>query len=141
MVPGADIMHGEAVNVDGFLSLVIAKRRGMISNAVLQRVFSVMKTIGLPTIHDGVELKQMEKVKSFSTVIRVPMWRRAAVHLFDDVRVFGSVGCIFLVGGCRTVVVVMLAAGSLPLSQEPPSRTVPGLTAYSLSMLKSPFYS
>lgn len=65
MVPNADIMHGEAVNVDGFLSLVISKRRGMISTAVLERVFSTMKNIGLPTIHDAVELKLMEKVRHY----------------------------------------------------------------------------
>ncbi|CAM9767483.1 unnamed protein product [Pylaiella littoralis] len=61
MEPAADIMHGEAVNVDGFLCLVIAKRRGMISEAVLERVFRVMKNIGLPTIHKGVELALMVK--------------------------------------------------------------------------------
>lgn len=63
MEPAADIMHGEAVNVDGFLCLVIAKRRGMISEAVLERVFRVMKNIGLPTIHKGVELALMVKVR------------------------------------------------------------------------------
>lgn len=65
MVPDADIMHGEAVNVDGFLCLVIAKRRGMIKRAVLERVFRVMKIIGLPTIHEGVELALMVKVISY----------------------------------------------------------------------------
>lgn len=63
MEPGADIMHGEAVNVDGFLCLVIAKRRGMISTGVLERVFSVMKNIGLPTIHTSVKQSQMEQVR------------------------------------------------------------------------------
>ncbi len=63
MEPAADIMHGEAVNVDGFLCLVIAKRRGMISQQVLDRVFSVMKSIGLPTIHPAVELAPMVKVR------------------------------------------------------------------------------
>lgn len=63
MEPEADIMHGEAVNVDGFLCLVLAKRRGMISEAVLDRVFRVMKSVGLPTIHKGVELKLMVKVR------------------------------------------------------------------------------
>lgn len=63
MEPEADIMHGEAVNVDGFLCLVIAKRRGMISGAILERAFSVMKVIGLPTIHPAVQLPQMEKVR------------------------------------------------------------------------------
>lgn len=63
MVPDADIMHGEAVNVDGFLCLVIAKRRGIISQTVLNRVFGVMKSIGLPTIHEGVELSLMVKVR------------------------------------------------------------------------------
>ncbi|CAN0397923.1 unnamed protein product [Ectocarpus sp. 12 AP-2014] len=62
MEPAADIMHGEAVNVDGFLCLVIAKRRGMITEAVLDRVFRVMKSIGLPTIHESVQLASMVKV-------------------------------------------------------------------------------
>lgn len=62
MVPAADIMHGEAVNVDGFLCLVIAKRRSMIPQQVLDRVFRVMQSIGLPTIHEGVELALMVKV-------------------------------------------------------------------------------
>ncbi|CAM9129103.1 unnamed protein product, partial [Ectocarpus sp. 4 AP-2014] len=61
MEPAADIMHGEAVNVDGFLCLVIAKRRGMITEAVLDRVFRVMKSIGLPTIHESVQLAPMVK--------------------------------------------------------------------------------
>ena len=71
MLPGADIMHGEAVNVDGFLCLVIAKRRGMISDSVLNRVFRVMKSIGLPTIHEGVELALMVKVSctNFSSFV------------------------------------------------------------------------
>lgn len=64
MVPGADIMHGEAVNVDGFLCLVLAKRRGMISQDVLDRVFGVMKNIGLPTIHESVELALMVQVRT-----------------------------------------------------------------------------
>lgn len=64
MEPAADIMHGEAVNVDGFLCLVIAKRRGMIPQQVLDRVFSVMKSIGLPTIHPAVKLAPMVKVRA-----------------------------------------------------------------------------
>lgn len=83
-------MHGEAVNVDGFLCLVIAKRRGMISQAVLDRVFRVMKNIGLPTIHEGVELALMVKVSRLAgplglcllTACVLPIIRVAGGHRF-----------------------------------------------------------
>ena len=89
MLPSADIMHGEAVNVDGFLCLVIAKRRGMISQAVLNRVFRVMKDIGLPTIHEGVELALMVKVTSL--IIRV------LVHTCFTIRCYKYVDYMYYV--------------------------------------------
>lgn len=49
MVPGADIMHGEAVNVDGFFCCVISYMRGYISMETVQRVFQCMKSLCLPT--------------------------------------------------------------------------------------------
>jgi 3-dehydroquinate synthase len=49
MVPGADIMHGEAVNVDGFFCCVISFLRGYIPHETVDRVFKCMKSIGLPT--------------------------------------------------------------------------------------------
>ncbi|CAM9260300.1 unnamed protein product [Discosporangium mesarthrocarpum] len=61
MAPEADIMHGEAVNVDGFLCLVIAARRGFISSQVRDRAFAVMQRIGLPTIHESVQPEMMNK--------------------------------------------------------------------------------
>jgi 3-dehydroquinate synthetase len=48
MAPGADLMHGEAVNIDGFLCVVLAQRRGMVSAAVRDRIFAAMTRIGLP---------------------------------------------------------------------------------------------
>ena len=49
MVPGADIMHGEAVNVDGFFCCVLSYLRGYIPRDTVDRVFNVMKSLGLPT--------------------------------------------------------------------------------------------
>jgi len=49
MVPGADIMHGEAVNVDGFFCCVLSFLRGYIKMETVQRVFDCMKSLSLPT--------------------------------------------------------------------------------------------
>lgn len=49
MVPGADIMHGEAVNVDGFFCCVISYLRGYIPIETVQRVFACMQSLCLPT--------------------------------------------------------------------------------------------
>lgn len=49
MVPGADIMHGEAVNVDGFFCCVLSYLRGYIQMETVQRVFNCMKSLRLPT--------------------------------------------------------------------------------------------
>jgi len=49
MVPGADIMHGEAVNVDGFFCVVLAHLRGYIDMDTVNRVFNCMKALSLPT--------------------------------------------------------------------------------------------
>lgn len=49
MVPGADIMHGEAVNVDGFFCCVISHLRGYINMEIVERVFHCMQALSLPT--------------------------------------------------------------------------------------------
>jgi 3-dehydroquinate synthetase len=49
MVPGVDIMHGEAVNVDGFFCCILSYLRGYISMATVQRIFNCMKSLQLPT--------------------------------------------------------------------------------------------
>lgn len=49
MVPGADIMHGEAVNVDGFFCVVLSHLRGLIDMDTVNRVFNCMKSLSLPT--------------------------------------------------------------------------------------------
>lgn len=49
MVPGADIMHGEAVNVDGFFCCVISYLRGYIKMELVERIFKCMKSLNLPT--------------------------------------------------------------------------------------------
>ena len=49
MVPGADIMHGEAVNVDGFFCAVLSYLRGYVTMDTVNRVFNCMKSLALPT--------------------------------------------------------------------------------------------
>jgi len=49
MVPGADIMHGEAVNVDGFFCVILSYLRGYIDMDTVNRVFKCMKSLSLPT--------------------------------------------------------------------------------------------
>lgn len=49
MVPGADIMHGEAVNVDGFFCCILSYLRGYISMETVRRVFDCMQSLSLPT--------------------------------------------------------------------------------------------
>jgi len=49
MIPNIDIMHGEAVNIDGYLCCAISKNRRYISQNDLDRIGTVMKNIGLPT--------------------------------------------------------------------------------------------
>jgi len=52
MAPGADIMHGEAVNVDGFFSAILSFGRGWIDETTLIRIYKVMKGLGLPVASD-----------------------------------------------------------------------------------------
>mmetsp|Transcript_24774 Transcript_24774/g.59742 ORF Transcript_24774/g.59742 Transcript_24774/m.59742 type:complete len:545 (+) Transcript_24774:179-1813(+) len=49
MVDGADIMHGEAVNVDGFFCVVMSYLRGYIDMDTVNRIFNCMKALNLPT--------------------------------------------------------------------------------------------
>jgi 3-dehydroquinate synthetase len=49
MVPGADILHGEAVNVDGFFCCILSYLRGYIAMETVQRIFNCMKSLHLPT--------------------------------------------------------------------------------------------
>mmetsp|Transcript_9271 Transcript_9271/g.13145 ORF Transcript_9271/g.13145 Transcript_9271/m.13145 type:complete len:542 (+) Transcript_9271:66-1691(+) len=55
MVPGADIFHGEAVNVDGFFCVIISYLRGFIQMDTVNRIFKAMKALSLPT--NSVDLK------------------------------------------------------------------------------------
>mmetsp|Transcript_22177 Transcript_22177/g.33988 ORF Transcript_22177/g.33988 Transcript_22177/m.33988 type:complete len:541 (+) Transcript_22177:126-1748(+) len=57
MVPGADIMHGEAVNVDGFFCIVLSYLRGYIGMDTVNRVFACMKSLLLPTNSSDLELE------------------------------------------------------------------------------------
>jgi 3-dehydroquinate synthetase len=49
MVPGSDIMHGEAVNIDGFFCCVLSYLRGYITMDTVNQVFSCMQSLALPT--------------------------------------------------------------------------------------------
>uniref|UniRef100_A0A7R9YCJ0 3-dehydroquinate synthase domain-containing protein n=1 Tax=Pinguiococcus pyrenoidosus TaxID=172671 RepID=A0A7R9YCJ0_9STRA len=42
-------MHGEAVNVDGWLCVLLSLGRGYINHATADRVYAAMKAIGMPT--------------------------------------------------------------------------------------------
>ncbi|KAL7512341.1 hypothetical protein ACHAXN_009412 [Cyclotella atomus] len=57
MVPGADIMHGEAVNVDGFFCVIISYLRGYIDMDTVNRVFACMKSLNLPTNSSDLKLE------------------------------------------------------------------------------------
>merc|ERR1712125_22929 len=49
MVPNTDIMHGEAVNVDGFFCCILSHLRGYINMDTVERVFKCMQSLSLPT--------------------------------------------------------------------------------------------
>lgn len=49
MVPGADIMHGEAVNIDGFFCCLLSYLRGFITMDTVNRVFQCMQKLQMPT--------------------------------------------------------------------------------------------
>lgn len=55
------IMHGEAVNVDGFLCVVLSHYKGWISTQTRDRVLRVMRDIGLPTWNKACTLKLLAK--------------------------------------------------------------------------------
>lgn len=55
MVPGADIMHGEAVNVDGFFCVVLGYLRGFIDMETVNRIFKCMQSLNLPTNSDDLQ--------------------------------------------------------------------------------------
>lgn len=55
------IMHGEAVNVDGFFCVILSHKKGWISTDTRDRIFSAMKRIGMPTCHPACTLPQLTK--------------------------------------------------------------------------------
>jgi 3-dehydroquinate synthase len=57
MVPGADIMHGEAVNVDGFFCVLLSYLRGFIDMETVNRIFNCMKSLSLPTNSKDLDLQ------------------------------------------------------------------------------------
>ena len=55
------IMHGEAVNVDAFLCVLISHKLGWISTNLRNRIFTAMKHIGLPTWNSVCTLNRLSK--------------------------------------------------------------------------------
>ena len=49
MVPRADVMHGEAVNVDSFFCIVLSHLRGYVKANTARRVLKCMQSLSLPT--------------------------------------------------------------------------------------------
>lgn len=64
MSASPSIMHGEAVNVDGFLCILLAHQKGWISTTTRNRVLTVMRDIGLPTWNSACTLKALSKAVS-----------------------------------------------------------------------------
>ena len=50
-------MHGEAVNVDGFLCVIISYIRGYIDLDTVNRIFACMKSLSLPTNSSDLNLE------------------------------------------------------------------------------------
>lgn len=53
------VMHGEAVNIDGFLCVLLSHRKGWISTEDRNRIFRVMHDMGLPTWNPACNLKML----------------------------------------------------------------------------------
>lgn len=64
MSANPSIMHGEAVNVDGFLCVTLSHRMGWISVETRNRIFATMNSIGLPTWNPACTLKLLNKAIS-----------------------------------------------------------------------------
>lgn len=74
------IMHGEAVNVDGFLCIILAHRKGWISKSTRNRVLNVMRDMSLPTWDPACTLKSLTKAVTDGTEhrhgkLRMPLVR------------------------------------------------------------------
>lgn len=83
------IMHGEAVNIDGFLCVILSHRFNWISTSDRNRVLSVMRDIGLPTWHRACTLKLLAKSVEDGTEhrhgkLRMPLVR-GAIGQYDFV--------------------------------------------------------
>lgn len=57
MVPNADIMHGEAVNVDGFFCVILSFLRGYVTMETVTRILTVMQSLELPTNSNDLTLE------------------------------------------------------------------------------------
>lgn len=53
------IMHGEAVNIDGFICVLLSHNRGWISRQLRDRILKTMQTIGLPTWNSACTMELM----------------------------------------------------------------------------------
>lgn len=57
----SSLMHGEAVNIDGFLCVILSHGKGWITTDTRNRILSVMRDMGLPTWSSACTLKSMKK--------------------------------------------------------------------------------
>eukprot|EP00178_Gracilaria_changii_P003269 TRINITY_DN147_c0_g2_i1.p1 TRINITY_DN147_c0_g2~~TRINITY_DN147_c0_g2_i1.p1 ORF type:complete len:419 (+),score=98.32 TRINITY_DN147_c0_g2_i1:1394-2650(+) len=87
------VMHGEAVNIDGFLCILLSHRKGWISTQLRNRVFAVMKRLGLPTWHAACTLKVLTKAVADGVEHRHGKLRMPLVK--------GSIGSYAFVNECK----------------------------------------
>lgn len=61
MTASPPVMHGEAVNIDGFICIILSHRKGWISTETRNRVFAAMRNIGLPTWNSACTIKVLSQ--------------------------------------------------------------------------------
>lgn len=62
-----ELLHGEAVNVDMALTTVLSVQRGMISARDRDRIFALMRKLGLPVYHRLCQPRVLEKALADTT--------------------------------------------------------------------------
>ncbi|KAA8492222.1 2-epi-5-epi-valiolone synthase [Porphyridium purpureum] len=76
------LMHGEAVNVDGFFCVVLSLMRGWISEPLCLRILAVMRQLGLPVFDASMTLPNLARACSDALEhrhgqLRMPLVRNA----------------------------------------------------------------
>jgi len=57
MLPNVDLMHGEAVNIDGFFSAILSYKRNLLTMQEVERIYRVMTKLQLPTFCDDLTIE------------------------------------------------------------------------------------